>query len=149
LLDNVQAAVLDVKLRRLPEWIEHRRSIASAYRQGLKGIDGLNLPHFSELNHFDSFQNYVIRTPSRDELREHLTTDGVETLVSWPKPMWEHQGLRLKNPGLKETERICKEVISLPMSGETTFAQAAFVIQSIREFFESRPAAILQAKAAT
>lgn len=149
LLDNVQAAVLDVKLRRLPEWIEHRRSIASAYRQGLKGIDGLNLPHFSELNHFDSFQNYVIRTPSRDELREHLTTAGVETLVSWPKPMWEHQGLGLKNPGLKETERICKEVISLPMSGETTFAQAAFVIQSIREFFESRPAAILQAKAAT
>jgi len=147
LLDNVQAAVLDVKLRRLPEWIERRRSIATLYQQGLEGIDDLNLPHFSELNHFDSFQNYVIRTSSRDELREHLTRQGVETLVHWPKPMWEHSGLALQNPKLPETKSICREVLSLPMSAETTSEQVDIVVQSIREFFASRPAGVLHAKA--
>jgi dTDP-3-amino-2,3,6-trideoxy-4-keto-D-glucose/dTDP-3-amino-3,4,6-trideoxy-alpha-D-glucose/dTDP-2,6-dideoxy-D-kanosamine transaminase len=147
LLDNVQAAVLDVKLRRLPDGIEHRRSIATLYQQGLEGIDDLNLPHFSELNNFDSFQNYVIRTSSRDELREHLTRQGVETLVHWPKPMWEHRGLALQNPKLPETESICREVLSLPMSAETTAEQVDIVVQSIREFFASRPAAVLHAKA--
>jgi aminotransferase EvaB len=147
LLDNVQAAVLDAKLRRLPDWIEHRRSIAALYQQGLEGIDDLNLPHFSEFNHFDSFQNYVIRTLSRDDLREHLTRQGVETLVHWPKPMWEHRGLALKNARLPDTESICREVLSLPMSAETTAEQVDIVVQSIREFFASRPAAFLQAKA--
>jgi dTDP-3-amino-2,3,6-trideoxy-4-keto-D-glucose/dTDP-3-amino-3,4,6-trideoxy-alpha-D-glucose/dTDP-2,6-dideoxy-D-kanosamine transaminase len=147
LLDNVQAAVLDVKLRRLPDWIKHRRSIATLYQQGLKGIDDLNLPHFSELNNFDSFQNYVIRTSSRDELREHLTRQGVETLVHWPKPMWEHRGLALENINLSETENICREVLSLPMSAETTTEQVDIVIQSIREFYASCPAAVLHAKA--
>lgn len=147
LLDNVQAAVLDVKLRRLPDWIKHRRSIAAAYREGLERIDDLNLPHFSEVNHVDSFQNYVIRTSSRDKLREHLTRQGVETLVHWPEPVWEHKGLGLENPGLEETERICKEVLSLPMSAETTAEQVDIVVRSIREFFEPHPAASLHAKA--
>src|SRR5271169_206410 len=63
LLDNVQAAVLDVKLRHLPEWINHRRRIAALYREGLDGITDVQLPHFSDDDHFDSYQNYVIRTP--------------------------------------------------------------------------------------
>ena len=46
LLDNVQAAVLDSKLRHLPEWIEHRRSLAERYRKGLAGVGDLRLPHF-------------------------------------------------------------------------------------------------------
>lgn len=141
LLDNVQAAVLDVKLRRLPDWIKHRRSIAALYRTGLQGIDDLKLPHFSEMNHFDSFQNYVIRTSSRDGLRQYLTKQGIETLVHWPKPMWEHKGLHLENPGLGETERICNEVLSLPMSAETTSEQVDVTVNSIRSWISSQPAA--------
>jgi len=141
LLDNVQAAVLDTKLRRLPEWIDHRRKIAALYEQSLNEFEDLSLPHFSESLHFDSFQNYVIRTPFRDDLRDQLTNDGVETLLHWPKPMWEHKGLALKNPHLPETEGICKEVLSLPMSAETTPEQVEIVAQSIRGFFASHTAA--------
>lgn len=137
LLDNVQAAVLDVKLRHLPSWIEHRRKIAALYRAGLRDIDDLQLPHFGEEHCYDSFQNYVIRTPQRDKLREHLKEQGVETLVHWSKPMWEHKGLELKNPHLPETVAICNEVISLPMSAETTPEQVDIVVQSIREFYDS------------
>lgn len=135
LLDNVQAAVLDVKLRYLPRWIEHRRKIASLYREALSGISQLELPHFDSKNHFDIFQNYVIRTMARDRLQEHLKMNGIETLIHWPKPMWEHKSLGLGSLELPETERICKEVFSLPMSAETTTEHVDITVQAIREFF--------------
>ena len=72
LLDNVNAAVLDVKLRHLPAWIDHRRHIAALYRRALTGVGDLRLPHFPDTRHFDSFQNYVIRTGRRDALRAFL-----------------------------------------------------------------------------
>lgn len=142
LLDNVQAAVLDVKLRHLPHWIAHRRKIANLYREGLQGIEGLRLPHFKDDLYFDSYQNYVIRTGWRNTLREYLKEQGTETLVHWPKPMWEHKGLNLENPGLTETESICREVLSLPMSAETTPQQVEIVVDSIRNFVASQPAAL-------
>lgn len=135
LLDNVQAAVLDVKLRHLDRWIEHRRTIAERYRQGLRGIEGLRLPHYSEERQRDVFQNYVVRNAARDRLREHLKSRGVETLVHWPKPMWGHKALGLEDPRLPETERICREVVSLPMSAETTPEHVDITVQTIREFF--------------
>lgn len=136
LLDNVQAAVLDVKLRHLPKWIEHRRMIASLYREALTGVGDLQLPHFEGDPYYDIFQNYVIRTKQRDKLRAYLKEQGVETLVHWAKPMWEHKGLQLANPGLTETESICKEVISLPMSAETATEHVAITAQVIRDFFK-------------
>jgi dTDP-4-amino-4,6-dideoxygalactose transaminase len=138
LLDNVQAAVLDVKLRHLPSWIAHRRMIASLYREGLEGIEGVRLPHFLGDHYFDSYQNYVIRTERRDELRQHLRDQGVETLVHWTKPMWEHKDLALENPSLPGTESICREVISLPMSAETTPENVDITVGCIRDFFASR-----------
>jgi dTDP-4-amino-4,6-dideoxygalactose transaminase len=143
LLDNVQAAVLDVKLRHLSKWIGHRRDIANLYREGLEGIDGLCLPHFPGEEYLDSYQNYVIRTKHRDELRQFLKNQSVETLVHWAKPMWEHKGLGLDIPRLRETESICREVISLPMSAETTPEQVEITVGCIRDFFKSRPMALL------
>ncbi len=136
LLDNVQAAVLDVKLRHLPKWIEHRRMIASLYREALTGVGDLQLPHFEGDQYYDIFQNYVIRTQQRDKLRAYLKEQGVETLVHWPKPMWEHKGLELPDPGLKETESICREVISLPMSAETAEEHVQITCQVIKNFFK-------------
>lgn len=86
LLDNVQAAVLDVKLPHIDDWIEHRRKIASIYRQGLTGVADLRLPHFDESNQHDAFQNYVIRTERRDQLKDYLEANGVETLELISKP---------------------------------------------------------------
>jgi dTDP-4-amino-4,6-dideoxygalactose transaminase len=138
LLDNVNAAVLDVKLRHLPDWIAHRRRIAGLYRAALTGVGDLRLPHFSEARHVDSFQNYVVRTGHRDPLREFLRGEGVETLVHWARPMWEHKGLGLADPGLPETGRLCREVISLPMSAETTPEHVEIVADAIRLFFDRR-----------
>lgn len=135
LLDNVQAAVLDVKLRHLPSWIAHRRMIAERYRQGLAAVGDLRLPHFPAADRHDAYQNYVIRTARRDDLRRHLHASGVETLVHWPKPVWRHAGLNLSPQSLPETEAICREVISLPMSAETTPEQVDEVVHAVREFW--------------
>src|SRR5438034_3807728 len=135
LLDNVQAAVLDVKLRHLPAWIQHRRLIAERYRHGLHSVAGLTPPHFGEEDRLDVFQNYVVRTAERDGLREHLRASGIETLVHWPKPVWEHKDLGLADPNLPETESLCREVLSLPMSAETTTEHADIVTAAIRQFF--------------
>jgi dTDP-4-amino-4,6-dideoxygalactose transaminase len=102
----------------------------------------LALPHFQDPLYFDIYQNYVIRTQMRDELRKHLKDQGVETLVHWPKPMWEHKDLGLENPGLPETESICSEVISLPMSAETTPEHVAITVGCIRDFLASRRTAL-------
>ena len=136
LLDNVQAAVLDVKLRHFPSWVEHRRRIAELYRQGLSGAAGVRLPHFEGNAFRDSYQNYVIRADRRDALRAHLTERGVETLISWPKPIWEHRALGLGNPDLPATVKLCREVISLPMSAETTPDQVQTTVGAIREFYD-------------
>lgn len=134
-LGNVQAAVLDVKLKHLETWIEHRRKVAGLYREGLSGVADLLLPHFDESKQRDVFQNYVIRADARDRLKNHLEDNGVETLVHWPKPMWRHPGLLLRDPGLTNTEALCREVLSLPISVETTEEQVEIVAESIRSFY--------------
>jgi dTDP-4-amino-4,6-dideoxygalactose transaminase len=137
LLDNIHAAVLDVKLRHFPSWVEHRRRIAERYRTGLDGVGDLALPHFDESHQRDSFQNYVIRTGRRDQLREHLKTNGVETLVHWARPFWRHAALQMPDPLLPETERLCREVISLPMSAETSDIDVDVTVEVIRSFFST------------
>lgn len=135
LLDNVQAAVLDVKLRHLPAWIEHRRRIAERYSHGLAGVGDLRVPDFRDSRYHDVFQNYVVRTQRRDEFRAYLKENGVETLLHWPKPVWEHRALDLPAQQLPETVSICREVISLPMSAETTDEHVDIVVDLARQFF--------------
>jgi dTDP-4-amino-4,6-dideoxygalactose transaminase len=134
ILDNVQAAVLDVKLAHVPQWIEHRRRIARLYHEGLNGVPGLGLPPIDGPRQTDVFQNYVVRSAERNQLRASLKAAGVETLVHWARPMWAHPALRIADPRLPETTRICNEVLSLPMSAETTDADVAATVEAVRAF---------------
>jgi dTDP-4-amino-4,6-dideoxygalactose transaminase len=154
LLDNLQAAFLDVKLRHLPDWIKRRQQIAEQYRNGLAGIEELILPHFekmgpgpisgeevkpphSEDNRFvDVYQNYVIRTQNRDALFDYLKESGVEPLVHWRIPYYRYKELNLEDRGFPETEAICREVISLPMNVEITDEEVDYIVTCIRNFFK-------------
>jgi dTDP-4-amino-4,6-dideoxygalactose transaminase len=101
----------------------------------LSNIEDLFLPHFEGEKYFDVYQNYVIRTKKRDELYNYLEEQGVETLIHWKRPVWEHKGLKLGQYNLPETENICREVISLPMSAETTDEHVGYTVECIRSFF--------------
>ena len=135
-LDNVQAAILDVKLKHLPEWIERRRDIVSLYHQGLSDLQELKIPPppRSDNRFFDVYQNYVIRAKERDKLVAYLEESGIEILISWPKPMHRHAALGLKHFHLPMTEQISNEVLSLPMHPELGGEDVEYVIGSIHKF---------------
>jgi aminotransferase EvaB len=139
-LDNLQAAILNVKLTHLPQWIERRREIATLYHQGLEDLTCLRLPPPPQSNnrYFDVFTNYVVRATERDSLVAHLKECGIEVLISWPIPMHHHKALGLAHFHLPETERISREVVSLPVNTEITNEQVKFVIESIHNFYSHR-----------
>lgn len=136
-LDNLQAAMLDVKLKYLPQWIERRRELAKLYHQGLSDLPELKLPPppQSDDSYFDVYQNYVVRSQERDKLVAHLRESGIEILVSWPKPMHHQKALGLNHFHLPITEQLSNEVLSLPMYPELSNEKAEFVVESIRKFY--------------
>ena len=136
LLDNLQAAFLDVKLRHLPEWIKRRQQITDNYRNGLANIEELKLPHFEDSRFVDVYQNYVIRTHERDKLFNYLNENGVEALIHWKIPYYRYKELKLEDRGFLETEAICREVLSLPMNVEITDKEVNYVVTCIRDFFK-------------
>jgi len=136
-LDNLQAAILNLKFKYLPKWIKKRRKIASLYQKGLSNVPEIKLPLLSNSDprFFDVFQNYVLRAQRRDELFEFFKKKGVETLIKDPLPNHWHKSLSLFHFKLPHTEQLAKEVISLPMYPELTDAQIDYVIDCIKKFY--------------
>jgi dTDP-4-amino-4,6-dideoxygalactose transaminase len=135
LMDNLHAALLSVKLKYLPQWLKRRKEIAQRYHSGLENVPQVKIPRFADSRFYDVYTNYVIRAERRDELKKYLEEKGIETLISWPIPMYK-QPLMLPNDiYLPETEKICKEVLSLPMYPELEDEQIDYVIKSIRDFY--------------
>lgn len=136
-LDNLQAAILDVKLKHLTDWIERRREVATLYEKGLSGISQVQTPPPPQPGRYlDVYTNYVIRAQRRDKLVSHLGKCGIEIIISWPKPMHHQKGLDLGRFHLPETERVSREVVSLPMNTEISNEQVEFVIESVRSFYK-------------
>jgi len=134
-LDNLQAAILGVKLKHVPVWIKRRREIADLYFNGLSGIPGVTLPPRSNGHFSDVYQNYVLRVSQRDRLTAYLKEQGVETIISNPIPVHHQPGLGLSHFRLPNTERLAEEVISIPLFPELDNGQVEYVIQVIREFY--------------
>ena len=137
-LDNLQAAILNVKFKYLPGWIERRREVANIYQQGLSDLPYLRLPPPPEPGgrYFDTYQNYVIRAQDRDKLATYLAESGIETLISWPKPMHHQKALNLSRFHLPLTEQLTREVLSLPMNTELSNEQVESVIDTVRKFYK-------------
>ncbi len=134
-LDNLQAAILNLKLRHFPGWLERRRQIAKIYTERLASLP-IKLPIAPDADpiRYDVYQNYPIQTPERDALREHFVASSVETIISWRKPVHANADLKL-DVKLPVTEKLCREVISLPMNTELSDAQVEHVCQALHAFF--------------
>jgi aminotransferase EvaB len=135
-LDNLQAAVLDLKLRRVPQWINERRRLAAIYDEELADAEGVKRPPGPDGGpYFDIYQNYVIEAERRDELATHLAGKGIETLVS-PGPVPNHkQPVGLDHFKLPRTEALCDRVLSLPLNNELEEAQILEVAAAIKDFY--------------
>jgi dTDP-4-amino-4,6-dideoxygalactose transaminase len=137
-LDNIHAAILDLKLKRLPGWIQRRQEIARIYHHGFSGVPQLHLPSppLEEGPHIDVFQNYEIEAKDRDALRGHLAERGVETMTPWGgKGVHQFQALGLTHHSLPRTERMFERVLMLPMHPDLSDEQVEYVIETVRGFY--------------
>jgi len=136
-LDTIQAAILNVKLKYLEEWNRKRLSNAKLYNQKLSGIGDLILPQIDGDNS-SVFHLYVVRTKKRDELLKYLKANGVQCGVHYPVPIYSlkaYLSLSLTEKDFPVTERLSKEILSLPMYPELTQEQIDFVVDKINKFY--------------
>lgn len=138
-IDNLHAAILNVKFKLLPKWIERRRGIARIYEKGLAQVKEIGLPPLadSDSRYYDVYQNYVLRASRRDELAKYLREKGVEILIKDPIALHHHKPLKLEHFKLPVSERLAKQVISLPMYPELTDDQVDSVIKTVKDFYAS------------
>lgn len=136
-LDSIQAAVLRVKLKYLNEFTAARRKVAATYDKQLKGIEDLQLPkRLNASTHV--FHQYTIQLKSeaeRDGLQQYLQEQKIPSVVYYPLPIYHqkpyHQEIYLPN-----TERLCKQVLSLPIHTEMTVEEINYICQHINDYFD-------------
>jgi dTDP-4-amino-4,6-dideoxygalactose transaminase len=143
-LDELQAALLRVKLRHLDEENSRRRELARRYDAVLSDTS-VAIPNVrSDVSH--AYHQYVVRSDHRDDLRSFLKANGVGTLIHYPVPVHLQPGYRgravVDDAGLPETESMCQRILSLPMHPQLTDAEAkevgALIARWSREHMERR-----------
>ena len=133
-MDEIQAAVLCLKLKRLDADNEARRKVAKAYSEGITN-PLITLPSLPSDPTENVWHVYPIRTPERDRLREYLSREGIETMVHYPIPPHQQQAYAEWNDrSYPISEQIHKEILSLPMSPVMTDDEIRRVIEALNKF---------------
>ncbi len=138
-MDEIQAAILRVKLPHLEEWTDARRKAAALYEEGLAGVP-VTLPPTPPAGWSQSYYVYTIRAEKRDELMNYLKQRGIGCAVYYPVPLYRQPAyahLGLNPDDYPEAERAAKEVLSIPMFPEITPRQVERVCDAIRAFYEA------------
>lgn len=136
-LDEIQAAILRVKLRYLEGWIIRRNEIAQQYSEKLKDLPVILPKVVGDVRH--AFYMYTIRTPQRDALKEYLEEHGIGSQVMYPlevpyQPAYRHLGYQ---PGdFPVADQHVKEILCLPMFPELTDREVSLVSDAIQSFFD-------------
>jgi dTDP-4-amino-4,6-dideoxygalactose transaminase len=144
-LDEIQAAILSVKLPHLNKWTQARRDAADFYREeftraGL--IDKIALPvelyRDNGLTNHHVYHQFVIRTPKRDELRAHLTKREIGTEIYYPLGLHEQKALQYlgyKRGDFPQTEQAARETLALPFWPEISRGAQRYVVAAVADFF--------------
>ena len=134
-LDEIQAAILDFRLTKLRSNIIKRRKIAKIYNENLK-TDSLILPIENNGN-YHSYYVYVVRHPKRKKIMDYLINNKIFCNISYPYPVHSMRGykyLKVKNNDLKITNKLSKEIFSLPMYPELSTIKLEKVINILNKF---------------
>ena len=136
-LDEIQAAMLDVKLKYLDAEVKHRRTIAKMYLEGIKNPE-LSLPLTdTDASQYDQhvWHLFVVRSENREALQQYLAENGVQTLIHYPIPPHKQQAYKEWNDlSYPISEKIHDEVISLPMGPTLSLEDVEKVIQLCNSF---------------
>ncbi|HOF54229.1 MAG TPA: DegT/DnrJ/EryC1/StrS family aminotransferase [Prolixibacteraceae bacterium] len=137
-LDSLQAAILDVKLRHLDEYVAARQKAADYYDHHLEGVGDLLLPERRPWS-THSFHQYTLLTARRDDLQQFLKERGVPSMVYYPKPLHLHEAYHYLGYGPGDfpvSEKLARTVLSLPMHTELDEEQLEYITATIRNFYE-------------
>jgi dTDP-4-amino-4,6-dideoxygalactose transaminase len=139
-LDEIQAAILRIKLKRLDQWNARRRELARMYDERLKNT-GVIVPEIPSDIRRHVFYTYTIRVTGgrRDDLRKYLGERGIGTQIHYPVPIHLQQSaefLGYRKGDMPVTEKVASEVLSLPMFAELTDQQLERVADSVRSFMK-------------
>ena len=137
-LDVIHAEILKFRLAKLNEVIARRRHNANLYRQLIK-TDKLKLPvERTDEGYVDSYVMFISRAERRDELKEHLTEQGVDSMIYYGTALHLHEAAKIynyKRGDFPVSERICDEVLALPHHQHLTDDQITYVAEKINEFY--------------
>lgn len=139
-LDSLQAAVLNIKLKRLDQYNAVRIASADQYDSLLSEIPEVIVPErFKHSTHV--FHQYTIQVPadSREKLQEYLKSHGIPTMIYYPVPLQDQKAFEgiIRTPvSLNTTVELCKTVISLPMHSELDEAQVSYISNHISTFYQ-------------
>ena len=139
-LDNIQAAILRIKLENYQSSIDRRRAIAAIYCNELNNLAELILPPApdSDHRHFDIYQNFEIQANKRDELREYLASVGVGTILQWNGWMLhQFDKLNLKHDATF-AEEMSKNFLLLPMHHLLPDDEVYYICQQIIDFYKHK-----------
>jgi dTDP-4-amino-4,6-dideoxygalactose transaminase len=136
-LDNLQAAILNYKLKSFPGDIERRRALAAIYQTELGGLGEVTLPPGpqADTRHFDVYQNYELEADRRDELKTYLEAEGVRTIIQWagtPVHQFKELGFAVDLP---YTDAFFRRCLMLPMNVALTDEDARYITSSILRFY--------------
>ncbi|HKO63221.1 MAG TPA: DegT/DnrJ/EryC1/StrS family aminotransferase [Pyrinomonadaceae bacterium] len=138
-LDEIQAAILRAKLRKLDEWNDRRKRLASFYCDALAGTQNLRLP-FVPAWADPVWHLFVVGHPKRDELQAHLQTSGIGTLIHYPCPphlQTAYSELGYTQGSLPVAERLAGQVLSLPIGPHVSENQTYEVVARLATFLDS------------
>ena len=144
-LDAIQAVVLHIKLEFLNQWAQHRRNNAQRYNQAFAQLDlvceGKLITPFARNHEEHVYNQYVIRTPHRDALKEFLKERGIGTMIYYPSPLHTQpcfRELNYKEGDFPEAELACKEVLALPVYPELSDNDFNYIVDTVADFYKTQ-----------
>lgn len=136
-IDTLQSAVLSVKLKYLRDWTKKRRKATNYYNKLLGNIKDIAIPYEATWAR-SVYHLYVIRAKYRDKLKNYLQHKGIETGIHYPTPLHlqpAYKFLGYHRGDFPITEKICREILSLPVYPELTKQQISYICQCIKDFY--------------
>lgn len=141
-LDDLQAGILSVKLKRIDEWNQRRIDIANTYHRELSEINELVLPEIfsTKLNniHQHVYHVFPIYCNRRDDLQKYLSSQGIGTNIHYPIPIYKQKAYsnsEYKGNSFPVTEKICANTLSLPIGPHLQEEELNYCISKIKDFF--------------
>jgi UDP-2-acetamido-2-deoxy-ribo-hexuluronate aminotransferase len=141
-LDTIQAAILNIKLRYLDEYSAARKAMANFYDEAFSSVDALEVPA-RQMNSSHVFHQYTLKVKNgkRNELVNYLAEQGVSSMIYYPLPLYKQEAFQQfvsSDFELNITEKLCDEVLSLPIHTEMNIDHINFICNRVKSFFDTK-----------